>query len=445
MFPLAPAHVVLFQKAWQALSGFVTVLLVSQFLSASEQGYYYAIGSLLSGYVLLDLGLSGLLVQLSARMFTGLYLGDGGRLVPIGEKRSACLAMLSWSRCWYAGASLLVLLLIPIGFIYFSFARTSHQEINWQWPWIFIVIAAALSMSAYSALSIIEGVGRVAEVYWVRFAHYFLGSVLAWSLIVCGNGLYAPAMPALAIAVTTTVWFRLRYRGLLEEGETSHGFSWRQEVWPLQKRVALSWFASYAYLNTPVLIVFYYRDAVPAGQLGLTAVVANVLGSLCASWLTAAAPRITNLVSIGKYRDSKALFLREFRKALFLMILSYGAAVLLVMAIGHLSVAQRFLPPLETALLFGLFTIFHSVGMLSVHFRACGREVLAYPFAFAVFLSLVMSCVVATNLGVIGVIMIFFGLFVLICIPAMIISWRRVHGGLVPEEWEEKIDGISPL
>lgn len=433
MLHLAPAHVVLFQKAWQALSGFVTVLLVTQFLSASEQGYYYAIGSLLSGYVLLDLGLSGLLVQLSARMFSGLDLGDGGRLGPIGEKRSACLAMLAWSRRWYARASLLVLLLIPVGFIYFSFARTSHEEINWQWPWIFIVIAVAFSMSAYSALSIIEGAGRVAEVYWVRFAHYALGAVLAWALIVGGNGLYAPAMPALAIAVTTTVWFRLRYRGLLEEGETSHGFSWRQEVWPLQKRVALSWFAGYAYLNAPILIVFYYRDAVSAGQLGLTAVVANVLGSLCGSWFTAAVPRMTNLVSFGKDGDSKALFLREFRKALFLMILSYGAAVLLVMGIGHLSVAQRLLPPLETTLLFAVFTIFHSVGMLSLHFRARGREVLAYPLAVAILLSLIASCVIAPNLGVIGVIVVFFGLFILICIPAMIIGWRRMHGGLVPE------------
>lgn len=429
MLHLAPAQVVLFQKAWQSLSGFVTALLVTQFLNAGEQGYYYAIGSLLSGYVLLDLGLSGLLVQLSARMFSGLDLGDGGRLGPIGEKRSACLAMLAWSRRWYARASLLVLLLIPVGFIYFSFARTSHEEINWQWPWIFIVIAVALSMSTYSPLSIIEGAGRVAEVYWVRFVHYALGALLAWALIVGGNGLYAPAMPALAIAVTTTVWFRLRYRGLLEEGETSHGFSWRREVWPLQKRVALSWFAGYAYLNAPILIVFYYVGAVSAGQLGLTAVVANVLGSLCASWLTAAVPRMTNLVSFGKDGDSKALFLREFRKALFLMILSYGAAVLLVMGAGHLSVAQRLLPPLETTLLFAVFTIFHSVGMLSLHFRARGREVLAYPLAFAILLSLIASCLIAPNQGVIGVIVVFFGFFVLICIPAMIIGWKRMHGG----------------
>lgn len=427
MLHLAPAHVVLFQKSWQALSGFVTVLLVTHFLSADEQGYYYAIGSLLSGYVLLDLGLSGLLVQISARMFSGLEIGDGGRLGPVGEKRTAYLAMLAWSRRWYARASLLVLLLIPVGFLYFSFARTGEDQINWQSPWISVVIAVALSLSANSILSIIEGVDCVAEVYWVRFAHYAVGAVLAWVLIVGGNGLYAQAMPALSIAVTTAVWFRLRYRGLLEDGDTRHGFSWRQDVWPLQKRVALSWFAGYAFLNAPILIVFYYRDAVSAGQVGLTAVIANILGSLCASWFTAAVPRMTNLVAFGQDGDSKALFLSEFKKALFLMILSYCAAVLFVMGIGHLSVAQRLLPPLETTLLFAVFMIFHSVGMLSLHFRARGREVLAYPLAVATLLSLIVSCVIAPNLGVLGVIVVFFGLFVLICIPAMIIGWRRIR------------------
>ncbi len=432
MLRLAPAHIVLFQKAWQALSGFITALLVTHFLSAGEQGYYYTIGSLLSGYVLLDLGLSGLLVQISARMFSGLNMGDGGRVGPAGEKRSAYIAMLAWSRRWYTRVSLMALVLLPVGFLYFSIARTGHEEINWQWPWIFVVIAVALSMSVYSLLSIIEGAGRVAEVYWVRFAHYALGAVLAWTLIAGGKGLCAPAMPPLAIAVTTFVWFRLRYRNLLENNDSIHGFSWREVVWPLQKRVAISWFAGYAFLNAPILIVFFYRDAASAGQLGLSAAIANILGSLCASWLTAAVPRITNLVSFGRDGDSKALFLNEFRKALFLMILSYGAVVLLVIGIGHLRIAQRLLPPLETALLFAVFAVFHSVGMLSFHFRARGREVLAYPLAVATLLSLFVSCLIAPSLGVVGVIAVFLGLFVSICIPSMIIGWRKMNRILVP-------------
>jgi hypothetical protein len=424
---LAPAHIVFLQKGWQAFSGFITALLAAHFLSPEEQGYYYVFGSLLSGYVLLDLGLSGLLVQISARMFLGLELRAGGQLAPPGVARSSFLTMVAWSRRWYAKTSLLTLLLIPIGFVYFSYAKTGVQGIGWQWPWVLIVIASVLSVSTYSTLSIIEGTGRVAEVYWVRLGHYALGALMAWALLVGGKGLYAPAMPPLAIALTTVLWFRLRYRGLLEDASQNHGFSWRDEVWPLQKRVALFWLASYIFLNAPTLVVFYFSDAVSAGQLGLTSVIANILGSLCASWLIAKVPHITNLVSLGRDADSKSLFSKGFVKALLLMTLGYVAAVLAVILAGHLSIAQRLLPPLETALLFAMFAIFHSIGMLSVHFRARGREVLAYPLLIATSLALTVSCLIAPGWGTIGVIMAYLFAYALICIPAMILGWKGMQ------------------
>src|SRR5512146_239531 len=154
MRPIATAHVVLAQKSWQAISGFVTALLVTYFLSPDEQGYYYTIGSLLSGYVLLDLGLSGLLVQIAARMFPGLELRAGGLIAPDGNRRSAFLAMVSWSEQWYSRAGLFALVLIPVGFLYFSSAKPGAQGAHWQWPWILVAVSVALSMPAYPALSI---------------------------------------------------------------------------------------------------------------------------------------------------------------------------------------------------------------------------------------------------------------------------------------------------
>ncbi len=422
---IVPAHVVALQKAWQALSGFITALLVTQFLSTEEQGYYYAIGCLLSGYVLLDLGLSGLLVQISARMFSELKFSDKGEIEPVGDKSSAYLAMLAWSRCWYSRVSLIVLLLIPVGFIYFSLAGTGYKDIDWRLPLVLAVVSTALSMFSYSILSIIEGAGRIAEVYWIRLVHYALGAALSWMLIVGGNGLFALSMPALALAITTTVWFRLRYRGLLDRVECTRGFLWREEVWPLQKRVALSWLAGYAYLNAPVLMVFYYVDATAAGQLGLTVVVANVLGSLCASWLTAEVPRITSMISLGREEDSKVLFLYEFCKALLLMILGYILVIFLLIEFFHLRFVQRLLPPDEVMLLFAAFTIYHSVGMFSIYFRAKGKEELSYPFALSMLLSLIASCLIVSNLGVSGVLMVILGSFVVICIPAIVFSWNK--------------------
>ncbi len=427
MVLISPSHVVFLQKAWQALSGFITALLVAHYLNMDEQGYYYVIGNLLSSYVLLDLGLSGLLVQISARMFSGLNLGDGGAIEPVGNKRSEYLAMLAWSRYWYSRVSLLVLLLIPIGYVYFSFAGTNYKEINWELPLILAVMSVALSMLSYSFLSIIEGAGRIAEVYWIRLAHYTVGAALSWILIVGGNGLFALSMPALALTLTCTVWIRLRYQHLLAGTEICSIFLWKEEVWPLQKRSALSWFAGYAYLNVPVLLVFYYCDAVSAGKLGLTVVVANVLGSLCASFLTAEVPRITDMIITGRNKDSKILFLQEFRKALIMMVISYIIVILLIVEFDHMLIVQRLLSLNESILLFAAFTIYHCLGMFSLYFRAHGKDELSFPFALSVILSIIASSLIASGLGVTAVLSVFLVLYIFICIPAVVLGWKRMQ------------------
>lgn len=423
---LAPAHIILLQKGWQAVSGFITALLVTYFLSPEEQGYYYAIGSLLSGYVLLDLGLSGLLVQISARMFPGLEFQRGGHVVPDGTARSAFLAMVAWSKRWYAKAGLAALFLIPIGFLYFSHAKPGSLEMNWQWPWIFVVISVAVSMSAYPVLSIVEGTGRVTEAYLVRLGHYGLGALLAWALLAGGLGLYAPAMAPLSVAVVVYGWLYFRYRALFAANAgREREFPWREQVWPLQSKVALSWLASYMFLYSPTLVVFYFRDSATAGQLGLSIAVANVLGSLCASWLTAKVPLITHMVVQGLAVGSRKLFMTEFRKALLLMSTTYVACVVVVAWIGEMFIAKRILPLFELSLLFSGFLVFHGVSMFSVYFRARGREVLAIPAIVTTIISLVVACGVAKNYGVPGVL----GSFLVIYggggVLGMRIAWKN--------------------
>jgi O-antigen/teichoic acid export membrane protein len=423
---LSPAHVVLLQKTWQALSGLITALLVAYFLSPDEQGYYYAIGSLLSGYILLDLGLSGLLVQVSARMFPGLEIGRGGYLSPDGQSRRAFLALTAWAKQWYARAGLIALLLIPIGYLYFSYAKPVVQDIGWEWPWTIVVISVAVSMPALPLLAILEGAGRISEVYLLRLGHYALGALVAWTLLAGGKGLFAPAMAPLSVALVVFGWMYSRYRPLFAAPVDQVGaFAWRDEIWPLQRKVALSWLAGYVFLNSPTLVVFYFGDAASAGQLGLSMVIANLLGSLCASWLIARVPRITHLVAQARHVDSHEMFLSEFKKAFLLMVVGYGVAIVAVALIAETFVARRILPPFELLLLFAVFLIFHCIGMLSVYFRARGREALAVPAMAATVIGLAIAVVVVGGHGVLGVLVAFLAAYGLVAVPGMILAWKN--------------------
>jgi hypothetical protein len=429
MLNLGSAHVIILQKGWQALAGVITALLVTHFLSLEEQGFYYAIGGLLSGCLLLDLGLSSLLVQIAARMSSGIELDVKGGLTPSENGHSAFLALVGWSRRWYARIAALSLALMPLGFLYFSSSETSPGSIDWHWPWVMAVICVALSLPAYPLVSIIEGMGRVSEAYWVRLGQYVLGAALAWICLLGGQGLFAPAMAPLAIAVVVYCWAGARYRNFFASSnqvdETE--FAWRSEVWPLQRRVALSWLANYLLLSSPTLIVFYFGDAADAGRLGLSIVVSNLIGSMCASWLVAKVPRITQLIAQGSGLESRKVFLKELGRAFLLLAISFIAVLCLVMFASDNALAKRVLHPEALLILCGVFLIFHGVAMLSLYFRAKGEELLAVPAFGATLFGVVMSLVIVKGHGVVGVLVAFLVAYGLLVLPAMYFSWCRIH------------------
>lgn len=421
-----PGLVVFLQKSLQAAFGFVTAMLGAIYLSPADQGYYYTMGSLLSSYVFLDLGLSTLLVQIAARMMSGLQLAEAGAIVPSGDARTAFLSMATWAKRWYVRASLVALMLIPIGGLYFSRAQ-SGMQMHWFLPWIVVVLSVALSMRALPMCAIIEGAGRVAEVYWVRIAHYTLGAVLAWGLLIAGMGLYALAMAPLAIALVVYWWARVRYQEFASP-ITDHalpGFDWKFSVWPLQRKVIVSWLAGYLFLNVPTLVVFYFGDAPAAGRLGLSMVVANILGSLAASWLISRTPKITLLLAESSTQALRRLFLNEFQRAMLLMIAVYGAAGFGVMLLGMTPFATRILTPIELALLFSAFVVFHGAAMLSIYFRAHGRELLAIPLLASTLVSVLTSAAAFRFAGLQMMLLVFFLTYAVIALPAMFVAWRK--------------------
>lgn len=431
---MSPGLVVFLQKSLQACFGCITALLVALYLSPEDQGYYYTMGSLLSGYVFLDLGLSTLLVQVSARMMSGLQISSAGVVTPQGEGRTAFFSMVHWAQRWYVRASMIALILIPLGWLYFSRAQSGVQ-MHWFLPWILIVVAVSLSMRALPMCSIVEGAGRVAEVYWVRIAHYALGALLAWGLLVGGGGLYALAMAPLSIALVVRLWTSLRYPELIRVGaqQTPHGFDWKKLIWPLQRKVIISWLANYLFLNLPTLFVFYLGDAPAAGRLGLSIVVANILGSLAASWLISRTPEITRLLASSSSHTLRLRFLSEFNRALLLMVFAYATAWLGACFFNATPLAERILAPGELALLFATFIVFHSTAMLSIYFRAHGRELLAVPVLVATAVGVAIAAAAFSWAGMQAMLMAFCLTYALIALPGMLWAWSKSRASVVAE------------
>ena len=421
MYFESTAHVVVLQKFVQALTGLVTAWLVTVYLTPDEQGYYFTMGSIFSSYILLDLGLSSLLVQFSARSFTGLSwykqeiidLGDG-------QKRSSFLGLVSWTLRWYSFTGLAAFLLIPIGYVYFYFAK-SGADVAWQLPWIAVVSSVALSMPTIGILSILEGAEKIRVTYVLRIAHYLLGAFLAWVLLIQGHGLFAQSMAPLAMAVVVIYWLRKHYSVLIKSPPSrASNFKWRLDVWSEQKLVTVGWFSNYLFLHVPVPVVFYFSGAKVAGQMGLAMVVANVTGAIAMSWVTAATPRITSLITRGDVADGRAVFERSLAIAVLLLLLGGTSVTGLVIFVQGYSWSERILGPGQLILIFFVFSLFHVVNSLVIYFRAFKIEPVAFPSLFATSVIVIVGCVVVPLLGVNGVI----GLMAIVYILLALYAWR---------------------
>lgn len=277
---------VLAQRAWQAVAGVVTLAFVAHFLSPVEQGYFYTLASIAALHMALDMGLSAVLVQFSAREFIGLSWGVGGTVE--GAAPSRFLTLVRLSLRWYGAAAVIFLLIYPAGV---AFLANGHGDLGYDWrgPWALLVCATATGFVLLPALALTEGSGSVAEAYMVRLVQGLMGAGAAWAVLAMGGGLYAVAMMPAVSAVVAGVWLFVRRRRMVVQAfqERTGNFHWGVEVWPLQWRIGASWLAGYVLVLMHVPLLFRTQGPAVAGQMGVTMAVANLLCMLASSWMTA--------------------------------------------------------------------------------------------------------------------------------------------------------------
>ena len=235
------SNTVFIQRLFQAFTGLVTMLLIARYLSPDLQGWYYTFSSIAAVYTLFDLGLSVVLVQLSAHLFSRLTWLGLGRID--GIQAGGFLKLTHQSVRFYVRLALLYLLIItPLGTVFFSYkAVDSGLIIIWIFPWFSLVVFTALNVLTLPFMALVEGSGKVNEVYYLRTIQNLLGSVCLWLALIFGYQLWALSMlPAVSFLVVF-VWliYSKPYFLKVACAKSEEDFRWKDEVWPLQWRVGL--------------------------------------------------------------------------------------------------------------------------------------------------------------------------------------------------------------
>lgn len=354
---------VLLHRGWTILAGTITLCFIPRWLTLQEQGYFYTFFSLLALQVFFELGFNGVVIQWVGHEAPFVRVNASGQLEGDSRTVDRLRSLLKLLHRWYLVASMLFALVVSVTGVYFFSTRPELPSQLWLPIWLVLVFSAAISLYLSPLFSFIEGLGRVREVARVRIVQSVVGYGLMWTAMALNAGLYAVPALTLCAAITSSWWVK-KHQPLLftasEARETSSLplMSWREEIFPLQWRIALSWISGYFIFQAFTPLVFAHQGAEEAGRLGLGLTIFSSLATLGMSWVTACVPRFAGYIATGNRRALNSLFISATTGAVLVTTLACGLVLLGAWATQWLNhpIAER-IPSLPVLLCLALVTV----------------------------------------------------------------------------------------
>jgi len=370
-------------RLWTVVAGAVMIIGLPHWLSGEEQGFYFTFYSLIGLQVFFEMGLNYVVVQFVGHEVAHLQFNDQGSLSGPAKNLQRLGSLVRLLHRWYLGMAIAFGILVAIAGAWF-FARSHELPVSaWLGPWLMLVGLAAVNLYVSPFLSVVEGAGFVGQVARLRLLMSILGYLPLWALMSAGAGLWAVPCAQLSLALGCFLWLRLRARFVLDlrSAESGgEGIRWRDEIFPFQWRIALSWISGYFIFQLFNPILFARRGALEAGRAGLALTIFMTLLTVSMSWVNAKAPVIAGLLARQEKLEAQSLFRGLLlRSALFNLL---GCAGVLAGVWGlhwfGLGLAER-LPDYTALFCIAVATISnHLVSALAVFMRAHKEEPLVY-------------------------------------------------------------------
>jgi O-antigen/teichoic acid export membrane protein len=379
--------------------------------------------------IFVELALSNVIVSLTSHEWSKLSIGPSGGLVGDASALSRLANFAGFVVKWYTGVTLLFILGIGVaGFVFLSQSHTT--AIIWQAPWWTVVVFSAIQLWLMPALLLLEGCNQVVELNRFRLGQAIAEVLTLWLLVAGGAGLWAAAGLLAVRAATTLLFLSRKYRRFLlslASGAGRERIRWREDVWPMQWRLAAQGAVNYLVFSLYVPVMFHYHGAVAAGQMGMTLQVAAVVQTVAFTWVQTRVPRFGMLVAQRDFVELDRIWWHASKLSFGLVVAGSLLVWVAVLILGELntSLASRMLSPLPTAMLLIAYALLHISGCQAAYLRAHAREPFAAVGVLTGLLNGVLVFLCGSMYGPTGAaasFMVVIGVFVL---PFTTLIWRR--------------------
>lgn len=390
-------------RAWQFVSGPITLLLMALYFSPEMRGYFYTFGTILALQVFFELSLHIVLISVASHEWAHLRLNDQGQIEGDDAAHARLMALGRTSLRWYGVAAILFVICCGIGGTIFL-GQESLPMSQWLGPWIALVVLTGGLLCCQPLTSLLEGCDQLAIVNRYRLRQSLTGSLIVWGMILSGLGLWAAAGSSAVRLFWEVRLVAFRYRGFFRDlfrSTGQHLIDWKQEVWPMQWRLGLQGVATWWAMQLLTPVMFQYHGDVVAGRMGMTWSILSSLQAAAFAWVEARRPKFGQLIATRDFSNLDQLFFRSSAQSIVILLtgvlLFWGCLFGLNQLEIPLAVkiADALLPPLPAAVLCLGMSLFQIPVCLAVYIRAHKRELFLVP-------SLILC-------GMIGVLVLTFG------------------------------------
>ena len=362
----------------QALGWLLVIPLVATHLTEEEQGFHVTFLSFATMQVLLELGLTTVLVQLVAHE-AGLcaFPSEGGITGPL-EARQRLASVVRLGVRLLIGLSLaLLLVLLPAGWIFFSHQNTTG--VAWHEPWTIFALAVALQAGLTGLVAMVEGSGAILTAAWIRLLVALCGLGTLAIVLLANGRLYAIAlMVTIQVLVAIALlgrWGGARLRAALSCPDRSLA-SWRHEVLPFQLPIAISWASGFFIFQIITPLIFSHHGPIEAGRYGLSMQVASGIAAVAMSWITTKQATWGAAVARQDWIMLDQSFSRTWRMAMLVAMCAATGVVVALMMVHHQgwAIGARFsaLPVMVLVCLTAVITV--PINAQAAYLRAHKRD-----------------------------------------------------------------------
>jgi len=327
-------------RAWQFLAGPISILVIAACFTPELQGYFYTFASLMGMQSLVELGLHGVIINVSSHEWSRLRLEPDGSIAGDEPSLQRLAGLKHFVARWYALVALVFFVVCGIGGA--LFLDQSHPEENiraktaqvgefhaervvantssetlprhvWMAPWFCLVALNGLLLWAWAYSAMLEGCNQLVVVHRVRLFQFMSGSFAVWASMAFGLGLWA-AVISVAVRLAWDYWLiAVRYRRFwqsLNQRTGDHAISWRREIWPLQWKMAAQGITTFLALCVMTPVMFSFHGPVIAGQTGMTWTILTAIESAAYAWVQVRGPYFGMLAARRDWRQMDQVFFR---------------------------------------------------------------------------------------------------------------------------------------